>query len=122
MTGLSNHALSGAPKSPLLMLFEDRPMGTVSWFGLSMMVRSAMDTSPLRAFKVTFASQKLVLEVRKRAAIEKNEASTIDGGAIYFADVCGYMTSRYSPRNHSLVSLPRTKPRLDVPCLLILTI
>jgi hypothetical protein len=65
MTGLSNHALSGAPKSPLLMLFEDRPIGTVSWFGLRIMVRSAMDTSPLRALKVTFASLKLVLKIRK---------------------------------------------------------
>jgi hypothetical protein len=52
MTGLSNHALSTAPRSPLLMLFEARPTGIVGRSGLRVIIRSAGETLLVTAFSV----------------------------------------------------------------------
>lgn len=52
MTGLSNHALSAAPRSPLLALFEARPMDIVERSGLRTKTRWAGSTSPFRDVRV----------------------------------------------------------------------
>jgi len=54
ITGLSNHALSTAPRSPLLMLFEARPMGIVGRSGLRVITRSAGEILLVRALSVIF--------------------------------------------------------------------
>ena len=53
MTGLSNQALSVAPRRPLLMLFEARPIGIERWSGLRVIIRSAGEILPFKAVRVT---------------------------------------------------------------------
>lgn len=59
MTGLSNHALSAAPRSPLLTLFEALPMGIVGRSGLRVITRSGGETLLVKALRVilTVSSQ-----------------------------------------------------------------
>ena len=52
MTGLSNHALSAAPRSPLLTLFEALPMGIIGRSGLRVIIRSAGETLLVKALRV----------------------------------------------------------------------
>ena len=53
MTGLSNHALSTAPRSPLLTLFDARPIGIEGRSGLRVKTRSAGETLLVKALRVT---------------------------------------------------------------------
>jgi hypothetical protein len=52
MTGLSNQALSAAPRSPLLGLLDARPTGIAECSGLKVKVRWAGVTSPFKEVRV----------------------------------------------------------------------
>jgi hypothetical protein len=55
ITGLSNQALSSAPKIPLLKLFEALPIGTMRRSLLRIRIRSLGEMSPFKVVRVTFA-------------------------------------------------------------------
>ncbi len=65
MTGLSNQALSTALRSPLLTLFEARPMGMVGRFGFRMITRSAGETLLVNALSVILTVSGQYLEGSK---------------------------------------------------------
>ncbi len=56
MTGLSNHALSAAPSSPLLTLLDALPTGILRRSTLSVRCRSVKEASPFKAVRVILAA------------------------------------------------------------------